>query len=356
MNHLSATTTWLRAVCYAAATIYTCNATDSAKAQDSEPAPVQEAPPAPAVPANVPPAAVAAAAVDAASPPPAMAQPSPTALIERELDAANELYRRISQSVIDHRVAKDDADTRKRKVEDVTVQLDGFKKSLKAGNPSAELLSASHAGIAHAAKTLSRLNVEQVKSESTAGWLLVDQLLSARCATAICFSNGSKRHWLGIEPLVELPIGIGFAVSSSALGDYVNNHDIRVDLAAGVRLWLFRDVISISIYFGKPLIDSSIRLEGSSFTYSGTAVRRPFPGFALGFLFDSIWIGFDRNELRNGDGKDVSALNPEFPPNEVVSSAWTITLALQPVTAFRTAIGTAVRAHEDAEKKAETLW
>jgi hypothetical protein len=63
---------------------------------------------------------------------------------------------------------------------------------------------------------------------------------------------------------------------------------------------------------------------------------------AIGLLYDSIWLGFDRDELRNGDANDKSALNPDYPPNQSISSTWTVTLALQPVTAFRSAIGAAV--------------
>jgi hypothetical protein len=200
------------------------------------------------------------------------------------------------------------------------------------------------------------LALEAIRKELTAietatGWSLVETILRARCATAICFDNGQdKKYWLGIEPLVELPIGKSFALSNSALSDYVNNHDLRVDLAAGVRVWLFRDVVSVSVYLSKPLTDSRVRLEGSPFVYPASAIRRPYPGIALGALFDSVWIGFDREELRNGDGEDGSAVNPDFPPNEVVSSSWTLTLALQPVTAFRTAIGTAVQSSREDSK------
>lgn len=181
--------------------------------------------------------------------------------------------------------------------------------------------------------------LEAAAAES--GWKLVETLLRARCASAICFDNGATKDWLGIEPLVELPFGQSFGLSNSGLNDYVNNHELHVDLAAGVRVWLFRDVISVSMYMSKPLSDSRVRLEGSPFVYPASAIRRPFPGFALGALFDSIWIGFDRDELRNGDGQEGSTLNPDFPPNKVISSTWTLTIALQPVTAFRTAIGTA---------------
>ncbi len=197
-----------------------------------------------------------------------------------------------------------------------------------------------------AKQTIASIGAQLDGISTATGWTLIDKLLTARCSTAICFDNGDAHHWLGIEPLVELPIGIAFSVDQSSLSDYVNNHDIRVDLAAGARVWLFRDVVSLSVYISKPLIDSSIRLTGSNFVYPGASVRRPLPGFALGFLFDSIWLGFDRNELRNGDGNDSSAANPDFAPNSVISSAWTVTLALQPVTAFRAAIGTAVQANK----------
>jgi hypothetical protein len=186
-------------------------------------------------------------------------------------------------------------------------------------------------------------------AEKATGWNLVGTLLRARCGTAICFDNGNRKDWLGIEPLVELPVGKSFALSRSSLSNYVDNHDLRVDLAAGVRVWMFRDVVSFSLYISKPLTDGRIRLEGSPFVYPAASIRRPYPGFAVGLFFDSIWIGFDRDELRNGDGQDSTALNSAFPPNTVVSSSWTLTLALQPVTAFRTAIGTAVQSTKESK-------
>ncbi|HEY8087824.1 MAG TPA: hypothetical protein VIF09_08265, partial [Polyangiaceae bacterium] len=54
---------------------------------------------------------------------------------------------------------------------------------------------------------------------------------------------------------------------------------------------------------------------------------------------DTLWLGIDRDELRNGsDGS--SNINPQFPPNGLVSGVWTFTVAIQPFTAFRTGIGT----------------
>jgi hypothetical protein len=206
-----------------------------------------------------------------------------------------------------------------------------------------------------AESTLQAIDAQLKTLEQLTGWKLVETLLDARCSTAICFNNGSSKNWLGIEPLVELPIGKSSAIGHTSLSNWVNNHDLRVDLAAGVRVWFFRDVISLSVYLSKPLNDTPVRLEGSPFVYPATSIRRPYPGVALGLLFDSIWLGFDRDELRNGDGHDgvqtgSGALNPAYPPNEVISSAWTFTVALQPVTAFRSAIGTAVQSTKERSK------
>lgn len=206
-----------------------------------------------------------------------------------------------------------------------------------------------------ASEALAAISTELTSIEKATGWSLVETLLEARCATAICFENGGTKYWLGIEPLVELPVGKSFAIGNTTLSDWVNNHEIRVDLAAGLRVWFFRDVVSFSVYLSKALNDSPVRLEGSPFVYPGASIRRPYPGAAFGLLFDSLWVGIDRDELRNGDGQApasgaTGSLNPGFPPNEVISSAWTVTIALQPVTAFRTAIGTAVQSMKSRSK------
>jgi hypothetical protein len=164
----------------------------------------------------------------------------------------------------------------------------------------------------------------------------VDVYLDARCASALCFSPD---HWLGIEPLFELPIAKSFAVGSSSLAQYVNNHAIALQLAAGIRVWLFRDLISVALYLSIPLSDSGVRVEGSEFTYPGASIRRPYPGLAIGLLYDIIWISLDHDELRNGDSSNVSAYNPEYPANARVSSCTTLSVALQPVTAVRALFG-----------------
>lgn len=209
--------------------------------------------------------------------------------------------------------------------------------STKSGNGLADpLLQAEYferkaegIGVDH---SLERVRVDR-------GPAVVDQILHARCKAAICFG---ERMQVGIEPLVELPVGKSFSANRGPLADYVNNHDIKIDLAAGVRVWAFRDMVSLSIYLSKPLSDRSVRLPGSAFDYPPSALRRPYPGLALGLLYDTIWLGLDRDELRNTDSTSGVAHDPAYPPNGIIGASWTLTLALQPVTAFRTSIGAAV--------------
>lgn len=325
-----------------------------------------EAPPSATEPQAAPSATEPVAPTPAPEPKPAETPPSAVFDVRSPLRAAIAETRGLAESLIkrvfalkgNNSLSPADARAQEDAINSLTTLVASFDEraitleKLKAASPEAERASiendeeALSKQVGLAKDALAAIGTQLQSLATASGWDLIDKLLTARCSTAICFDNGPARHWLGIEPLVELPIGIGFAVGSSSLTDYVNNHDLRVDLAAGARVWLFRDVVSLSVYISKPLIDSSIRLRGSDFVYPGSSVRRPYPGFALGFLFDSIWLGFDRNELRNGDGKDGSALSPDFPPNAVVSSAWTITLALEPVTAFRTAIGTAVQSNK----------
>jgi hypothetical protein len=201
-------------------------------------------------------------------------------------------------------------------------------KNREATDPEAELLK-TEGDLAEAEGKLKAF-------VSQYGAPLVDELLRARCQVAICF--GENRA-VGIEPLVELPIGKSFSASTGPVADYVNNHDIQVDLAAGIRVWGFRDIVSLAVYLSRPLSDRSVRIPGSDFQYPSTALRRPYPGVALGLLWDSIWLGFDRDELRNPDSTVGVTRDPGYPPNALVGSSWTLTLALQPVTAFRTGIG-----------------
>jgi hypothetical protein len=174
--------------------------------------------------------------------------------------------------------------------------------------------------------------------------LATESMRKARCATAICFGEGYK---YGIEPLVELPIGKSFTSNGwGALAQFENSHDVSATFAAGLRFWAFKDWISIAVYLSKPLIQgsSTLRVQGSPFLYPSGNVRRPYPGAAIGVLADSIWLGVDVDELRNGDAD--SNRDPRFLPNAVVSRAVIFTVALTPITIARNALGAANRSTE----------
>jgi len=159
----------------------------------------------------------------------------------------------------------------------------------------------------------------------------------ARCATAICFGQDFK---YGLEPLVELPVGKTFTSNGlGALANFENSHDISATFTAGLRFWILHDAISFSIYLSKPLFaqHGTLRVAGSPFEYGEQNVRRPYPGLALGFLADVIWIGMDIDELRNGDTDTTR--DPNFPRNAVVSRAPVFTIALSPITLTRNALG-----------------
>lgn len=237
-------------------------------------------------------------------------------------------------------------------------ELEAYDKLAPGGAGSdlaAKLKAATAAARASVQKTEAAIAKEKAaaaKAPSRAGQALVKELLAARCKTAICFDRrgaGARReNWFGIEPLVELPVGKSFALGSGGLADYVNNHSLRIDFTAGLRVWVHQDWVSGSVYLSQPLIDRPVRVPGSSFEYPASALRRPYPGVALGVFFDTLWLALDRDELRNPDSVGTAQADPGFPPNGLVDSCWTLTIALQPLTAFRTAIGRAVEKREAA--------
>lgn len=164
----------------------------------------------------------------------------------------------------------------------------------------------------------------------------------ARCKTALCW-GGSDSTELALEPIGEIPVGKTFTPDffrpRDGLAGFVNNHDVSLTLAAGMRFWFYYDVVSLSVYFSTPLLDgdATIRLDGSTFEHPFSRVRRPFPGIGIGLFGDIMWVGLDYNELRNGDsdmGRD-----PDYPRNAVIDRALTITVGIAPITLARTGLG-----------------
>ncbi|MCA9706928.1 MAG: hypothetical protein KDK70_13830 [Myxococcales bacterium] len=175
---------------------------------------------------------------------------------------------------------------------------------------------------------------------------------AARCHTAICWGPS---HRFALEPLAELPIGKSFSPARSSLGSYINNSGIGLRFNAGLRMWFEWDWWSLALYFATPDLAAreTIEIRGSSFSYPVSQIRRPFPGLAIGLLSDNLWIGFDYDVLRNG-GADTTR-DPSFPPNEVVSRAFSITVAIAPLAGLRNGIGTMVENNRrERESKARS--
>lgn len=172
----------------------------------------------------------------------------------------------------------------------------------------------------------------------------VSGALAGRCATAICF-GGDDGYRFAIEPLADIPVGKTFALwpsDTNSLAGFVNNHDFSATFSAGLRFWAFHDIVSGSIYLAAPLFntDDKVRILGDSFQQPSSRIRSPYPSFALGFLADTLWVGFQYIELRNGAADD-STRDFAYPRNAVISQVWTATVALAPITAIRNGLGAA---------------
>jgi hypothetical protein len=213
-----------------------------------------------------------------------------------------------------------------------------------AGVPPGNAESEARDGAARADADARPEGGESKESTVSIPTLDTSDLLAGRCATAICPKGFPYPGWLGIEPLVELPVGKSFSLNSGGLSDYINNTGVGINFAAGLRLWVLGDWVSLAVYLSQPVTpqDSHVTIPGSGFEYPASYVRRPYPGFALGFLYDVLWVGIDRDELHNGTVDGSSFRNTAYPPNALVSGVWTWTIAIQPITAFRTGIGTAL--------------
>jgi hypothetical protein len=161
-----------------------------------------------------------------------------------------------------------------------------------------------------------------------------------------------------IEPLVELPIGKTFALPTSngrdsTLGRWINTHDLTVSFAGGLRFWVWDDLASVSVYFSQPLTNATgfIHVRGSNFEYPVSSVRRPYPGFSLGLLGDTLWLGFDYQELINGE--TAGHIDSNFGPSALVSRSWSMTVGLATVNTVRWGLGTAAsKAESDKRTKA----
>lgn len=213
----------------------------------------------------------------------------------------------------------------------------------KASLPDAPAETAGATGSSPAATSAARGSSTEEGGFDTLAAAL-SRARKSRCATALCF-GGSDGTKYAIEPLAEVPLGKTFVMPwvVGGLSDFVNNHDVSVTLAAGVRFWFAYDLLSLSVYLSSPLYegDATIRMSGSPYEHSPSNLRRPFPGVGLGLLGDIVWLGADFNQLRNADS-DVNR-DLSFGRNQVISEVWTFTIGLSPIALARNGIGNVSR-------------
>lgn len=169
---------------------------------------------------------------------------------------------------------------------------------------------------------------------------LPDRLRGARevrCYTAYCWGGDGTKY--GIEPILDLPVGISWAIGNGALANYINANRVDVAVSAGLRVWFAYDVVSVGVLIARPSLNNqaSIELEYSDVKFPRAAVNRPFPTLVLGLWGDVFAITASYDQLRNTDGSE--AVDPNYLPNEVLSRAVVLGLSINPFTAVRNAVG-----------------
>jgi hypothetical protein len=162
------------------------------------------------------------------------------------------------------------------------------------------------------------------------------RVLDVRCLTAICWGGPDGRRY-GVEPLIDLPVGIVWSVGRGSLSSYINSSAMSVEFNAGLRLWVANDLFSVSAYFAKPVArpGDSIRLRGSQKSHSVDAIHRPYPSVGFGFFGDILHLGIAYDVLVN---RSDERGDPSYPPNEVLSRSISFTLGVSTFTTARNAI------------------
>lgn len=164
---------------------------------------------------------------------------------------------------------------------------------------------------------------------------------AARCRTAYCFGSDGTQY--AFEPMLELPIGTSFAIGEGALARFENATEFSIQFSAGLRFWFAHDLLSISLYFAKPIYsgDVKVRVPGSAFEHPTTSIRRLGPSVALGLFGDVLFLGGGYDELRNGSS--AGSTDSNYAPNQVLSRVVTVTIGLAPFAAIRNVAGMAAK-------------
>jgi hypothetical protein len=237
------------------------------------------------------------------------------------------------------------------KIDAASAQLDELHKK-------ADELASAEKALKHATDELAK-RVEAkdravdlvVETSTTDNRTLSDRLRGARevrCFTAYCWGGDGTKY--AIEPILDLPIGISWALGNGSLANYINANRFDVTVSAGIRLWFSYDVASIGVLIARPSLSNkaTIQFEYSPATFTEASVTRPFPTLVFGFAGDVFMITASYDQLRNTDGSGM-AVDPNYLPNEVLSRAFVFGLSINPFTAARNAVGAANPTRGDDE-------
>jgi hypothetical protein len=166
-----------------------------------------------------------------------------------------------------------------------------------------------------------------------------------RCATAYCF-GGTDGTKYAFEPVVDLPIGLTWAIGNGTLANHINASGLDVRLNAGARFWFAYDLVSVAVLLFQPSLTTSdeITVPGATEPFGSEAVRRPYPSIAFGFAGDLFLLTVSYDQLRNV--RSNGSHDPNFLPDEVLSRTVTFGLYLAPLTAARNGIGASVGGKE----------
>jgi hypothetical protein len=184
------------------------------------------------------------------------------------------------------------------------------------------------------------LTLESSVTELTPGSDLAARLRGVRkvrCMTAYCW-GGVDGSQYAIEPIVDLPIGLSWAVGSGGLANYINGNRIDVSVSAGIRVWFAYDIASFGVLLARPSLTNTTRIytEYSDKVFTSNSVNRPYPTLVLGLWGDIFSITASYDQLRNTDGSNP--VDSRFLPNEVLSRAFVFGISINTITAARNAI------------------
>lgn len=160
----------------------------------------------------------------------------------------------------------------------------------------------------------------------------------ARCVTAYCW-GGVTGDKYAFEPILELPIGLTWAVGNNTLSNHINSAGLDVRFNAGIRYWFQYDWASIGVLFFEPTLTSprSVEFPSISEPLGSDAIRRPYPTLVLGIAADLILLTLSYDTLRNVTASGDH--DPNYLPNEILARTYTFGLYLAPLTAARNGIG-----------------